>query len=87
MSGTARTVPPATTSLTARKRGSIDKIAVTAKLDQLVSLPTSNAFHPLSRNGQPTGVAEAVLFLASDAAARITAAVLPVDGGVKAGRN
>jgi NAD(P)-dependent dehydrogenase (short-subunit alcohol dehydrogenase family) len=49
-------------------------------------LPTFNAFHPLGRNGQPRDVAEAILFLASDQAAWITGTVLPVDGGVTAGR-
>jgi NAD(P)-dependent dehydrogenase (short-subunit alcohol dehydrogenase family) len=49
-------------------------------------LPTFNAFHPLGRNGQPRDVAEALLFLASDSASWITGVVLPVDGGVTAGR-
>jgi NAD(P)-dependent dehydrogenase (short-subunit alcohol dehydrogenase family) len=49
-------------------------------------LPTFNAFHPLGRNGQPKDVADAILFLASDEASWITGAVLPVDGGVTAGR-
>lgn len=49
-------------------------------------LPTFNAFHPLGRNGQPEDVAEASLFLASDQATWITGTVLPVDGGVTAGR-
>lgn len=50
-------------------------------------LPTFNAFHPLGRIGQPYDVAEAILFLASDKSAWITGTVLPVDGGVMAGRN
>jgi NAD(P)-dependent dehydrogenase (short-subunit alcohol dehydrogenase family) len=49
-------------------------------------LPTFNAFHPLGRNGQPADAAEALLFLASDQAKWITGVVLPVDGGVMAGR-
>ncbi len=49
-------------------------------------LPTFNAFHPLGRNGQPGDVAEAILFLASEQASWITGTVLPVDGGVTAGR-
>lgn len=50
------------------------------------TLPTFNAFHPLGRNGQPADVADAILFLASANASWITGTVLPVDGGVMAGR-
>jgi len=50
-------------------------------------LPTFNSFHPIGRNGQPQDVAEAILFLASEQASWITGTVLPVDGGVMAGRN
>jgi NAD(P)-dependent dehydrogenase (short-subunit alcohol dehydrogenase family) len=49
-------------------------------------LPSFNAFHPLGRNGQPGDVVSAILFLASAEAAWITGVVLPVDGGVLAGR-
>ncbi|MFS2002477.1 SDR family NAD(P)-dependent oxidoreductase [Duganella sp. CT11-25] len=50
------------------------------------ALPGFNAFHPLGRNGQPADIAEAILFLASPNASWITGTVLPVDGGVMAGR-
>jgi NAD(P)-dependent dehydrogenase (short-subunit alcohol dehydrogenase family) len=49
-------------------------------------LPTFNSFHPLGRNGQPSDVAEAILFLASEQASWITGTTLSVDGGVTAGR-
>jgi NAD(P)-dependent dehydrogenase (short-subunit alcohol dehydrogenase family) len=50
------------------------------------TLPSFNTFHPLGRNGQPADVASAMLFLASAEASWITGTVLPVDGGVTAGR-
>jgi NAD(P)-dependent dehydrogenase (short-subunit alcohol dehydrogenase family) len=50
------------------------------------TLPSFNAFHPLGRNGQPRDVADAILFLASNQASWITGIILPVDGGVTAGR-
>jgi 3-oxoacyl-[acyl-carrier protein] reductase len=40
---------------------------------------------PLKRYGQPGEVAATAVFLASDAAAYITGAVLPVDGGLGMG--
>ncbi|MBI3580109.1 MAG: SDR family oxidoreductase [Ignavibacteriales bacterium] len=49
-------------------------------------LPTFNALQPLGRNGQSIDLAEAILFLASNRASWITGVILPVDGGVMAGR-
>lgn len=43
------------------------------------------AWYPLGRVGQPDDVANAALFLASDAASWITGVLLPVDGGLTAG--
>jgi len=42
-------------------------------------------FYPLGRVGTPTDAADALLFLASNAASWITGVVLPVDGGVLTG--
>jgi NAD(P)-dependent dehydrogenase (short-subunit alcohol dehydrogenase family) len=49
------------------------------------TLVTLARWYPLGRVGEPDDIARAALFLASDAAAWITGAVLPVDGGLTAG--
>jgi NAD(P)-dependent dehydrogenase (short-subunit alcohol dehydrogenase family) len=45
-----------------------------------------DTFHPLGRRGQPADVVEAILFLAGSGAGWITGTLLPIDGGVLAGR-
>jgi NAD(P)-dependent dehydrogenase (short-subunit alcohol dehydrogenase family) len=56
--------------------------------DQIkTTLSGFDGFHPLGRIGQPADVKGAILFLASTEANWISGAVLPVDGGVMAGRN
>src|SRR3954449_4711279 len=49
-------------------------------------LDAVDGFHPLGRRGQPADVVEAILFLAGSGAGWITGTLLPVDGGVLAGR-
>jgi NAD(P)-dependent dehydrogenase (short-subunit alcohol dehydrogenase family) len=44
-------------------------------------LEALKAAHPMGRLGEPSEVAKAILFLASDEASFITGAILPVDGG------
>jgi NAD(P)-dependent dehydrogenase (short-subunit alcohol dehydrogenase family) len=66
-------------------------VVETPLFDPLVTreqLASFNAFHPLGRNGQPNDITQAVLFLAdNDRSGWITGVLLPVDGGVTAGRN
>jgi NAD(P)-dependent dehydrogenase (short-subunit alcohol dehydrogenase family) len=46
----------------------------------------SSDFHPLGRDGIPEDISDTIFFLASEAASFITGIVLPVDGGLTAGR-
>jgi NAD(P)-dependent dehydrogenase (short-subunit alcohol dehydrogenase family) len=50
-------------------------------------LDSVDGFHPLGRRGQPADVVEAILFLAGSGAGWITGTLLPIDGGVLAGRS
>lgn len=59
--------------------GTITTEAV-AELPEEYKAPMKEA-HPIGRLGDPSEVANAILFLASDEASFITGAILPVDGG------
>ena len=50
------------------------------------SLSASLAMHPMGRIGTPEDVAGAILYLASPRSVWMTGAVLPIDGGLTAGR-
>ncbi len=59
--------------------GTITTEAV-AQLPEEYKAPMKRA-HPIGRLGEPSEVASAILFLASDEASFVTGAILPVDGG------
>ncbi len=59
--------------------GTITTEAV-AQLPEEYKAPMKEA-HPIGRLGEPSEVANAILFLASDEASFVTGAILPVDGG------
>jgi NAD(P)-dependent dehydrogenase (short-subunit alcohol dehydrogenase family) len=50
-------------------------------------LASFDSFHPLGRIGTPEDIANAALYLLSPEAGWVTGVVLPVDGGVMAGRS
>ncbi len=58
----------------------------TIQTEALAAVPESykapiREMHPVKRFGEPTEVANAILFLASDEASFVTGVILPVDGG------
>jgi NAD(P)-dependent dehydrogenase (short-subunit alcohol dehydrogenase family) len=66
---------------------SIDTPLLRASYDNDLEKLAANALrHPLARLGQPAEVAELAYFLCSDAAAWITGAIYPIDGGASATR-
>ena len=69
--------------------GSVDTPMLRAEMEALggveKALPKFAAKHPLNRISAPEEVAEAALYLASDAASFITGVSLPIDGGRTAG--
>ena len=56
-----------------------------AQDDPVASRAAVNAAHPLGRMGQPTEIADAFLYLASDEARWVTGTALVIDGGLTAG--
>lgn len=49
-----------------------------------MSKRASVSMHPMGRIGNPSDIADAVMYLASDESSWVTGTVLPVDGGMKA---
>ncbi|WP_083630822.1 SDR family oxidoreductase [Scytonema sp. HK-05] len=46
-----------------------------------------SSVYPLGHNAQPQGIAEAILYLASDKASWVRGAILAIDNGVTGGRH
>lgn len=50
------------------------------------SLKVSKALHPMGRVGTPEDVVEGILYLASEDSKWTTGVILPIDGGIAAGK-
>ncbi|MGP8068663.1 MAG: SDR family oxidoreductase [Candidatus Bathyarchaeia archaeon] len=61
------------------------KASLDTSPDPKAARQSLTAKHPLRRTGTPDEVAQAALFLATDASSFVTGAVIPVDGGILAG--
>jgi NAD(P)-dependent dehydrogenase (short-subunit alcohol dehydrogenase family) len=61
------------------------KASLDTSPDPKAARESLTAKHPLRRTGTPNEVAQAALFLATDASSFVTGAVIPVDGGILAG--
>jgi len=61
------------------------KASLDTASDPKAARESLTAKHPLRRTGTPEEVAQAALFLATDASSFVTGAVIPVDGGILAG--
>ncbi len=68
-------VNPGVTVTNLHRRSGMDEAQYAAFLER------SKTTHPLGRPGQPTDVAEMILFLASDKASWMTGETIPIDGG------
>jgi NAD(P)-dependent dehydrogenase (short-subunit alcohol dehydrogenase family) len=68
-------VNPGVTVTNLHRRSGMDEAQYAAFLER------SKTTHPLGRPGQPSDVAEMILFLASDRASWMTGETIPIDGG------
>jgi len=69
--------------------GSVDTPMLASEMEAMggaeLVRPQFEQKHPLGRIAAPSEIAQAVVYLASDDAAFITGAALPIDGGITAG--
>jgi NAD(P)-dependent dehydrogenase (short-subunit alcohol dehydrogenase family) len=68
-------VNPGVTVTNLHRRSGMDETQYAAFLER------SKATHPLGRPGQPSDIAEMILFLASEKASWMTGETIPIDGG------